>query len=133
LAYFAQKNPALNILAANGPMIYASTKVGPVCVPTPANLYKKISNALHLGGIETDVSAVKKTWPIILACCGIAIALGIIFMILMRFCAGIVTWLFIICFTLALALIGALFFLRYTGLAAKVPFVKEISAKMASS
>jgi choline transporter-like protein 2/4/5 len=42
------------------------------------------------------------TWEIMVACIFIALVLGFVFMILIRYCAGLITWLFIISFLLLL-------------------------------
>jgi ABC-type bacteriocin/lantibiotic exporter with double-glycine peptidase domain len=58
-------------------------------------------------------SDVQKTWQAILGSCGIALGVGFVYMILMRYFSGLLTWLAILLYFTCMGLLGLVFFFKY--------------------
>lgn len=63
--------------------------------------------------IQTWVSDMTISWPLLFAVLGIAFVIGFVFMVFMRYCSGIVTWLMIWSYVIALAVLGGLCYYKY--------------------
>lgn len=67
-----------------------------ICMASSDKIQEKISEALGAETLQSKISALAKTWPIILASIPIAIVMSLIFMLIMRFTAGIFVYLLLI-------------------------------------
>lgn len=94
-------------------MVY-STKpfLGKVCVPNDTSILNITQNSLSFGQWQGYFSDIRTTSNIIYACAGIALAIGFIYMFVVRWCAGPLIWMSIIAFVLALGLLGTFFYLK---------------------
>ena len=91
--------------------IYNSSKLlGRFCMPRPDILKNlNVTKQFNFGEIEEYMTDLKTVWPIFFACLGIAFAIGFLYMILLRWCSGIMTWLAIIAYLAVLIYLGVLF------------------------
>lgn len=65
-------------------------------MPASSKIQAEVSGALGSDSIQSKISALGKTWPIILAAIPIAIVMSLIFMLIMRFTAGIFVYLLLV-------------------------------------
>jgi len=89
--------------------IYDTTSIaGRICMPAAGLAFAtQISDDI----LDSDllgqwISDIRTTWPIILACIGIAAVIGVIYMFFLRFCAGVLTWVAILAFMAASVVLG---------------------------
>lgn len=75
---------------------------GRLCFPDSSNLQAKLSSKLNLSTASKMSSDFQLTWEVMLMSIGISLVLGFVLMLLIRYCAGVITWLFIISFLLLL-------------------------------
>lgn len=89
--------------------------------------------------VQEWVSDMSLTWPLLFAVLGIAFVIGFIFMIIMRYFSGIITWLMIWSYVIALAVLGGLCYYKYqllttsSGLAAATTNTNSTNASNAIS
>lgn len=87
--------------------IYETTPIrNTICMATADKIQAQISSALGGDSLESRISALSATWPIILACIPIAIVLSFIFMFIMRYTAGIFVYLLLAIVLVALIGLG---------------------------
>lgn len=91
-----------------------------VCVPTTLKVgdtgskyYKQISGALHLDKLSVAVGDLEHTKALIFSSVFISLLVGYCFLFLLRKCAAIVIWIFILFVLALMALAGLLFFLEF--------------------
>jgi hypothetical protein len=65
-------------------------------MPSAVAVQQQVSSALGTDGLDTAITAIANSWPILLASVGITIVLGLLFMLLMRLCSGLIIWLLIL-------------------------------------
>lgn len=86
------------------------------CIPSSLEnipgLEEVTNQLMNSDTLEGWVSDIRKCWGVILGMAGVAFLLGFVYMILLRHCAGVMTWLSIIGVISALAVLGGLY---YTG------------------
>lgn len=92
------------------------------CIPTSTAILKGMAPESafafkHFDKIKTDLS---HTYPIIIAICFVALVLGFIFLILVRFCAGCVVWCTIILLFFVLIGLSVFCFLKYSNISINV-------------
>lgn len=100
--------------------------VSTVCLPQLQSYLDAVLSALNMNGVIQVLEDLDATWTIALACCGIAVCLGyyqsfcsfykvfcrFLFMILTRFCAKIIVWLFIFSFIICLLGLGTIYIMK---------------------
>ena len=64
-----------------------------ICMAGSVKIQEQISSALGTETVQSKISSLGKTWPIILASIPIAIIMSLIFMLIMRFTAGFFVYL----------------------------------------
>lgn len=69
-----------------------------------------INAGLNMGTLEKWLNDIKSTWEIILASVGFALVVGFVYMLVLRCFAGILTWIAIVVYHLALILLGYFFY-----------------------
>lgn len=92
-------------------LIYNTTPVwGRVCFPTsPSDIINSnFTSSMNFGTLEEWFSDVKACWTIILASAGFAFVFGIMYMLLVRYCAKIIVWLSIFAYLACLTGLGFL-------------------------
>ena len=72
--------------------LYDTNVVGTACLPSSTALLKKIGTSASSTDAQNAVSAFQKTWKVMLYCILIAIVVSFLFINLLRFCTGIITW-----------------------------------------
>ncbi|KAL4476085.1 hypothetical protein ABPG74_009818 [Tetrahymena malaccensis] len=88
--------------------IYPTTSFVTVCVPTDSQLQKSIKSQIDIGTLEEWMSDIRTTWPVSLGVAFIAFGVSFIFLILMRTCAGFITWSMIAGYFILLITLGSL-------------------------
>lgn len=71
---------------------------------------KKIEENLDAEALSEYVDSVKEGWPIILASVFIAIGIGFVYMVFVKWCAGVMIWLSIMMYHLLLAMLATFCF-----------------------
>jgi len=107
--------------------IYSSVNfVSRVCIPTVLaeageESASAASNAvLNANMFQEWISDIKTTWPVIAISVAVAFAIGLFYMVLMRYCSGVLTWLAIIAFITCSAVLGWRFFKEAKNLQATI-------------
>lgn len=77
---------------------------------------KKIEEGMKLDRYGKYLKDIRESKYVIIGSIFIAIAIGFLFMLLMRFIAGLIIWLFIVLIGVVFAALGLLFFTKYTSL-----------------
>jgi hypothetical protein len=68
------------------------------------------STILDSDVLENWVSDIRETWPVIAVSIGVAFIIGFVYMILLRYCSGVLTWLAIIAFIAGMGILGWRFY-----------------------
>lgn len=84
-----------------------------ICLPTDHKVYNSIKSGVNVESLTKSMNDIKNTWTIALACAFIALALSLGFLFFVRYCAGFITWFFIVTMVIMLFLLGALFAVKY--------------------
>lgn len=93
--------------------VYSSFSfVSRFCLPSSASsaFSEASSTVLNSDLLEQWVSDLRTTWPVIAVSLGVAFVLGLVYMILLRFCSGILTWGAILAFIVGTAILGWRFY-----------------------
>jgi hypothetical protein len=93
--------------------IYETTAyVERLCIPTKAVTQASTATSALFSSdlLEQWVSDIRTTWPVIAASIGIAFVIGFIYMIFLRYCSGVLTWLAIIAFIAGTGVLGWRFY-----------------------
>jgi hypothetical protein len=80
------------------------------CLPQVADFSSATKAIFNSEVLEQWVSDIRETWPVILASMGVAFLIGVVYMIFLRFCSGVLTWTAIICFIAGMAGLGYIFY-----------------------
>lgn len=84
-----------------------------MCLPMDKAKFKQIADELHLDQASDQYMAdIKATWKVIASVAVGAIVVGIIFMVLLRCFAGLITWLFITAFLACMGALGYFLFFK---------------------
>lgn len=83
-----------------------------ICVPAQAATEASAaSNAvLNANMFEEWISDIKTTWPVIAIAVACSFVIGLVYMVLMRYCSGVLTWLAILAYIAGTAILGWRFF-----------------------
>jgi len=83
-----------------------------ICVPTEAATQASAATntILNANMLEEWISDIKTTWQVIAVSVGVAFVIGLVYMVLMRYCSGVLTWLAIIAFIVGSAILGWRFY-----------------------
>jgi hypothetical protein len=104
-----------NSAAATNFFIYDTKAfIGRFCLPTDAvATFQSASNTvMNSEVLEQWVSDIRETWKVIACSMGLAFVVGIFYMLLMRYCSGVLTWLAIFCFIGGMAALGWRFYVH---------------------
>jgi len=92
---------------------YTTTKfANRFCLPQLSSMSAASSSVMNSEVLEQWVSDIRQTWPVILGSIGAAFLIGLIYMILLRYCSGVLTWLAIIAFIAGTAVLGYRFYVN---------------------
>jgi len=96
--------------------------VSRLCIPAKAasEASEATSAILNANMFEEWISDIKTTWPVIAISVAVAFVIGLFYMVLMRYCSGVLTWLAIIAFIVCSAILGWRFFKEATTLEATI-------------
>jgi len=67
-------------------------------------------------GFSTAIKDIQATYPVILGSAGIALAIGLFFMLLVRYMAGVVVWTFILAIVAIFFIAGGVCYAQYSNL-----------------
>jgi hypothetical protein len=80
------------------------------CIPQIADFSSATQAIFNSEVLEQWVSDIRQTWPVILASMGLAFIIGVVYMIFLRYCSGVLTWTAIFCFIGGMAGLGYIFY-----------------------
>jgi hypothetical protein len=88
--------------------------VGRYCLPSSVSSIASdaTDSAGNVDTLQQWFSDVKTTWPVIAVSLAVAFVIGFIYMVLMRYCSGVLTWAAILCFIVGNAILGWRFYDR---------------------
>lgn len=110
-------NTTKTIKYTTATVIYPSLPFfGRLCFPDSAKLQAMVSSQLNLSSASKMSADFQHTWEVMLMSIGISLVLGFVLMLLIRYCAGVITWLFIISFLLLLIAATAVAASAYFGI-----------------
>jgi len=104
---------ALGVNLASKFYVYpTSAYVKRFCLPqTSGDTFSAVSDTLFSSDVlEQWVSDIRETWPVIAGSIGAAFIIGFIYMILLRYCSGVLTWLAILGFIAGMGVLGWRFY-----------------------
>ena len=89
--------------------IYNSTDLlDRVCIPSGEKyieiILDEIDTVIDFSTVDSWISDIELTYPIIIASAGIAIGIALFYLMLMRYCAGLLTWLAIFLYFVCLVI-----------------------------
>jgi len=98
----------------SGDIFYYATKgfVTRLCVPLEGvTAAEDASSAImNANMFEEWISDIKTTWQVIAVSVAVAFVIGLVYMVLMRYCSGVLTWLAIVAFIVGSAILGWRFY-----------------------
>jgi len=85
------------------------------CVPTlgqdTSGIFSSASDTLFNSDmLQNWISDIRQTWQVIIASFGVAFLLGLVYMVLLRYCSGVLTWAAILAFIGGSAVLGWQFY-----------------------
>lgn len=96
---------------------YSTILIGDVyCSPDPNELTTKVSQVTGVSSLSQSVEDIKNSKYVLIGAVVAAFILGIIYFVFLRFCAGVVIWLSLVFFVLAMIAIGVYMFLFTQGI-----------------
>jgi len=92
--------------------IYKTTGyVSRFCIPQGAGKALAASTTvLNTDVLEQWISDIRETWPVIAISIAIAFVIGFVYMVLLKYCSGVLTWLAIFAFIVGMAVLGWRFY-----------------------
>jgi hypothetical protein len=102
--------------------IYATTGyVSRFCVPqVDGTKFASAANTvLNTDVLEQWISDIRETWPVIAVSIAVAFVIGFIYMVLLRYCSGVLTWFAILAFIAGTAILGWRFYDNATKVASE--------------
>lgn len=74
-----------------------------------------LGDVINLGEFQKNYADLEETWPIILSCAGIALAISILLTFLIRFTAGCIVWGMIVLYLIVVSGIGLVAYMQIDG------------------
>jgi len=102
-----------NSVPANSFYVYESVGfVGRFCVPTAVEgaLSSASSTIFNSDMLEQWISDIRQTWQVLVGSFGVAFLLGLVYMVLLKYCSGVLTWTAILAFIGGTAVLGWQFY-----------------------
>lgn len=92
--------------------VYETTGyVSRFCLPNLEAVASDAANAvLKTDVLEQWISDIRETWPVIAISIAVAFVIGFIYMVLLRYCSGVLTWFAILAFIAGTAILGWRFY-----------------------
>jgi len=94
-------------------IMYASTGfLNRLCIPTAAvdGASDASGEILNAAIFQKWITDIKSTWQVIAVSVGVAFIIGLVYMILMKYCSGVLTWIAILAFIVGTAILGWRFY-----------------------
>jgi choline transporter-like protein 2/4/5 len=113
--------------------IYSSKMVlDKICMPTDVTLLSNVQGGLSFSNTDAYIGDLTRAYDIVWACIGIALVLGFIYMLLLRWCAGPLVWLAILFVIGSLATLGAFLLNDGSQLQDSVPSIPDSETRQAT-
>ncbi len=109
--------PNTDIINCNDLNVYDSYGfVSRICIPSASELTEKVKSEVHIDYVNESIEDIGNAWPSYIVVFFITLVICFIFFYLIRFCSGIVIWLFIILALVGIILAGVFTWIKHTNL-----------------